>query len=1185
MRRPIGGRIAATMLGAVLLVPGFGAAALQEREDLAYGKPATASTFQDDDKFPGAAVDGDPETRWCASDGSAPQWLQVDLEKPETLTGYRIVWEHDDAPYRYKVEGSADGKAWKLLSDQSRSTERAQVRTQALQARNIRYVRLTATRLDPADWASVFSFQVFGTRPAPPEALTRARKDDGSSILRDVKAPDGFEVTVFAAPPDVRYPTCLAAAPNGEVFVGVDENGSLDAKSGRGRVVRCVDTDDDGKADQFNDFATMDSPRGVVWDAGTLYVLHPPELTAYHDDDGDGTSDRSEALIKGIGFDLNFRGADHTTNGIRLGIDGYLYIAVGDYGFIKAEGKDGTSLQLLGGGVARVRTDGSGLEIVSRGQRNIYDVAIDPYMDLFTRDNTNDGDGWDVRLSHVVPTAHYGYPSLFKRFPEEHLPPLADYGGGSPCGSLYLQEPGLPKEFGDTLYTCEWGRGGIFRHPLERSGAGFKAGQEMFVPMSRPTDMDVDGRGRIFISSWKDGGFNYSKANVGYVVRLKYKDNNTPAFPDLKALTGQELFQGLVAPSAVLRLAAQRELLRRDTSLMSFTRSMLLLAGDASKPLPGRVAAVFTLGLKNGSGSAPFLELAKSTPDLRAFAIKALADMRSADPKADARAISAYLDDPDPRARLQAVIALGRLGQPESAESILPRTADPDPIVAHASIKALVALNAGEACLKALSDPKLAPGASMALQAMHDPDVVSGLIRLIEDSKGSEARKPALKALCRLYFREAPYEGKWWGTRPDTSGPYYNPVTWEGSEAIGKALRSALKQSDEATARWLLAELLKNKVDFEETTALALKLAGQDPALRSSTIDLMSARKDLTFDAIKFLEKVATGDAEPSVRARAIRSLLRHAKQQEARESALRALAPIGLQEEPAPELEAAWLEYARDGRQLRDPAIAIRLAQGSDPGKGVLGYGLLLQLDDNAKAPEAARLEARKAIDRGWERPEAAARLLRAIGLTKAERFAPRIEPFLGGNRMETRKAAQFAARKLDIGPKSPGEPRPMGKPIAATPIEQILAVVLKEKGDASAGAQLFEKQGCVNCHSVTKGQPIKGPYLGDITTRYNRAELTESILKPSAKIAQGFETQKIALNSGLIYEGFVVRESGEELEMRNSAGAVTIIPKAEIEERGKSEVSVMPQGLLDPLTPEDLASILAYLESLKGT
>ncbi|MHC5544892.1 DUF7133 domain-containing protein, partial [Singulisphaera rosea] len=251
-----------------------------------------------------------------------------------------------------------------------------------------------------------------------------------------------------------------------------DENGSIDAKGGRGRVVRCLDDDGDGKADRFNVFATMDSPRGLIVDGKTLYVLHPPDLTAYHDDNGDGVADRSEDLVKGIGFDLKFRGADHTTNGIRLGIDGWIYVAVGDYGFLKAQGKDGGPLQFRGGGVVRVRTDGTGLEIYSRGQRNIYDVAIDPSMNIFTRDNTNDGGGWDVRLSQIIPTGQYGYPSLFTRFADETVRPLADYGGGSPTGSLYLQDPAYPKGYDDTLYTCEWGRNAVFRHPLEPKGAG-----------------------------------------------------------------------------------------------------------------------------------------------------------------------------------------------------------------------------------------------------------------------------------------------------------------------------------------------------------------------------------------------------------------------------------------------------------------------------------------------------------------------------------------------------------------------------------------------------------------------------------------------------------------------------------------------------------------------------------------
>ncbi len=1151
-------------------------------EDLARDRPATASSMQGDDLAPGSAVDGQAATRWCASDGSAPQWLQVDLGGPETLTGCRVVWEHDDAPYFYKVEGSSDGKAWSVLSDQSKGAERKADRSHKFAAQGVRYVRLDITGVADGHWASVCSFEVFGTKPATAVAKGPKKPDD-SSILRDIKGPPGFEVSVFAAPPDVRYPTCLASAPDGEVYVGIDENGSLDAKPNRGRVVRCVDTDGDGKADKFNVFASMDSPRGLIWDAGTLYVLHPPLLSAFIDENGDGVADRSEVLVKGIGFDLKFRGADHTTNGIRLGIDGYIYVAVGDYGFIKAEGKDGPPLQMLGGGIARVRLDGTGLEIVSRGQRNIYDVAIDPRLDLFTRDNTNDGDGWDVRLSHVIPTGHYGYPSLFKRFPDEHVAPLADYGGGSPCGSLYLQEPGFPGAYGDMLYTCEWGRGAVFNHPLTPRGAGFEAKQETFLTIPRPTDMDVDASGRIYVSSWRDGGFTFSRPDIGYVIRVVPPGHQPSSVPDLKGASESALVGFVSSPGAVLRLAAQRELLRRGLTPAS-TRALEAVA-SAEGPLPARVAAIFTL--VQGSGSKSFgalAKLARSTPAVREFALKALADRREDAERVDPKLFEGFASDPDPRVRLQVAIGLGRLGRSASAPTALALSADADPLVSHAASKALVELKAFDACLAALANPAQARGAGLALQSMHDPRVVAGLIRVADRSPSGPTRRLALKALCRLYFAEAPYDGKWWGTRPDTSGPYYKPVTWGWSEAIGQELRSSLKRLDDESGRWLLGEMLRNKVDFEETTAQALKLAADDRALRGSALDLLVARPRLSLDAIRFLEGVALGDPDVPSRAKALRGLIRHQDQQEAREAALKGLAQVGTAEDPAADLVGLWLDYTSDARQGRDASIARKLAEGTDPGRAVLGYGILIQAEASKRAPEGSRLEARRAIEQAWGSPEAAAPLLKAVGLAKLEAYAPKVRGLLADGRTEVRLAAEGAARRLNIAASAtPAKPTTV-KPIAAIPYAAVLAAALKDPGDAALGAQLFEKQSCVNCHGVRKGDPIKGPYLGDVAARYNRSELAESILKPSARIAQGFETQKLALSSGQVYEGFVVREAGDEVELRNSSGAVTVLAKKEIEERNKSDISVMPQGLLDPLTPHDLASILAYLESLKG-
>ena len=58
---------------------------------------------------------------------------------------------------------------------------------------------------------------------------------------------------------------------------------------------------------------------------------------------------------------------------------------MGDYGFVKAIGTDGMKLGHHGGGIVRVRTDGTGLEMYATGTRNVYDVGIDPFMRVFAR--------------------------------------------------------------------------------------------------------------------------------------------------------------------------------------------------------------------------------------------------------------------------------------------------------------------------------------------------------------------------------------------------------------------------------------------------------------------------------------------------------------------------------------------------------------------------------------------------------------------------------------------------------------------------------------------------------------------------------------------------------------------------------------------------------------------------------
>ncbi len=1009
-------------------------------------------------------------------------------------------------------------------------------------------------------------------------------------ILKRITYPPEFEATVFASPPQLSYPIFLSAAPDGTLFVGCDENGSLDQKGDRGRVVMLQDTQGTGRADKITTFARMDSPRGVAWDGSTrtLYVMHPPFLTAYHDDDGTGVAHRQEDLITGLGFPLSARGADHTINGIRLGIDGWIYIACGDYGAALATGRDGRSLSLRGGGILRVRPDGSGLETVVTGTRNILAVAIAPTLDLFTRDNTNDGDDWNDRLSFNPFGAQMGYPTLFRNFPDEIIPTMIDYGGGSPVGSIFIDEPVLPKTWAHGFYSVEWGRNEIDLHPLTRDGATWKADTQKFMSMTRATDLEVDGRGNLYAASLDGATFTYNGPVVGYVVRLHPKNLQAPATPDFKKLTPAQLVENIGSSSAVWRLAAQREFLARGAAAGGPEGLVQVVAQNPN--LGARVAALFTLRQAFGVKAIPLIRTFLVQDDLREYALKAIAD--SANPASVGAEIPVApfleaLKDKNPRVRLQAVTALGRSGRVEVADALLPHTADPDYTVAHITVQALRWLKASEASLLALdkAPPAVRKGALRVLQALHQPEVVQGLISRLATAD-PELRRGVFQALCRLDTREAPYTGlnMWWGTRPDTSGPLYLPVRWESSDTIEAALRGRLEVSTGDEAREQVATLLKTKVSFPGMTELAMARAGKDTGSRLDVIaPLLSPKTPTSPEVVKALTAIAVDPAEDPVhRARALR-MLRGVidKNFDAVAGAIASLArahpePPGATPLPGP-LVSVWEEFTRDAGMGNHIGQFRRLAEHNDPARRIVGSTVLVNLATSTVIKdERIHKESRAAIAALWSNPNASAVLLTVIGTLRAAEFAPQINEQVNSPLVAVAQAARYAQNELGLSGSGSD-----ARLIAALPYEEVVKTAVATRGDAAVGGQLFLQQGCVVCHTVSPKDPPKGPMLGGIATRYNRTELCESILKPSAKIAQGFEPQSFTLKNGDQVDGFVVKEGGDSVEVRNAVGAVTVIEKGDLAKREKLAQSIMPEGLVANLTPVQLSSLLAYLES----
>ena len=836
-------------------------------------------------------------------------------------------------------------------------------------------------------------------------------------LLQQVKTAPGFVATLFAAPPVAMYPTCLTATVQGVVFVCVDANLSLSADKGRGRIVRLVDDNGDGSADRYTTFAEMDSPRGLAFDGRTLYVMHPPNLTAYRDTNGDGVADVSEDLVTGLGFGLEFRGADHGTNGITLGIDGWIYIAVGDYGYVKAVGKDGATISHHGGSVVRVRPDGTGLEIYATGTRNIYDLAVDPFLHVFTRDNTNDGDGWDTRLHYIPPGANMGYPSLYLNFGSEHMPSLADYGSGAGTGGLWVHDPGFPEGFGNTLYTGDWTVNKVLRHPLQTSGASFTIAQETFVDVPHPADMAMDGQSNMFIASLAGGSFNYIGDSVGYVLRVSATGNSARPVDPAK-LGDVALRAMLLGPNASHRLQAQREILRRGgrPGVVDALGAAVL---DRKRPAYARVAAMFTLRQLIGEQSRVTLTLASADPAIRALAIRALAD---GGPTATSQAViqlaQRALADTAPTVQLQAIAALVRLKATGTSAGIVVLTGSNDPAVAHVAVNALVSLHATAAAINGAANgsPAVRRGALRALQQMHDPAVVAALSEM-------PARLDVTLALARLYHREAEWKGDWWGTRPFFAGPYFAGVTWEESPRVAPALKAALLAAGPSDRAVLLDGYVKNRVLPQGAAALFSALVdarspalspivevfvGKDevdgpiaamlipldaisPAMHVAVARLLAAERTINENTLPLARAAALDTKlDSAVRGKLVTGIAQISGRSgyDAAISLLPALNPPAIAGAPPStnDVEVAWRRYVGDRRRQAELDNFIALARTGSASQRTLAFAVLIQNVRGARtAPEIAA-KVRPVLDAAWNDTTMAPRLVDAIAIMRLD-------------------------------------------------------------------------------------------------------------------------------------------------------------------------------------------------------
>jgi len=148
-------------------------------------------------------------------------------------------------------------------------------------------------------------------------------------------------------------------------------------------------------------------------------------------------------------------------------------------------------------------------------------------------------------------------------------------------------------------------------------------------------------------------------------------------------------------------------------------------------------------------------------------------------------------------------------------------------------------------------------------------------------------------------------------------------------------------------------------------------------------------------------------------------------------------------------------------------------------------------------------------------------------------------------------------------------------------------IAELVKLTGDPVKGAAVFRSDAvaCNKCHQV-KGEGIDlGPNLSEIGTKLGRDALYGSILDPSAGISFGFEAWQITFKNGEDAYGLLASETADELAIKAVGGIVTRYKKSDIAHRVQQKLSIMPAGLQQAMSRQELVDLVEYLSSLKGT
>ena len=1068
----------------------------------------------------------------------------------------------------------------------------------------------------------------------PKKAVAMSEGLTPTEAAAAMTVPEGFKVQLSAGEPLVHQPIAFTIDSRGRLWVAEAHTYPNRAKEGEGKdkIIILEDTDGDGTFEKrtvfiegLNLVSGLELGFGGVWVGAAPYLMFIPDRDG--DDVPDGVAREGEkarqgdkererrgdnenkpslslsaspplafpkdvppgatVLLDGFGW----QDTHETLNAFIWGPDGWLYGCHGVFTHSKV-GKPGTKdedRQGLNAGVWRYHPTKHLFEVFAHGTSNPWGVDFDDHGQAFItacviphlwhmvqggRYQRQGGQHFNPYTFEDIKTIadHLHYVGRLQDHAwwghEPHAPTdtLAAGGGHAHAGAMIYLGDNFPPQYRNQIFmhNVHGNRVNVCR--FDRAGSGFvgRRAPDFLIANDhwfRGINLKTGPDGSVYLIDWYDKNACHrtnpeiwDRTN-GRIYNVKY---GSPVAPRQEARSGDQLSAGKDANSSQNANEPSRLVSRSDTATLSDAE--LIQLHSHSNEWQVRMARRLL------QERAAFGKLDAATPGL-------LRKARMANEKGapgtlrllwTLHAIGAITEE-DRLSHLGTIVERAARPPRGNKKKAAPKAAAPE---TQKSLKVIDPFVTGWAIQLELEDGVVSPA---FLQQM---------LELANDDATPVVRLSLASALQRL-----PLEQRWelaeaLLTHGEDAKDHNLPlVMWYGIEPLvvadpAKAISLAKASKIEKVSRFIVRRATATNETINapvEWLASATDVATQQMLLDEMRLALEGRvnvpqpdawtpayDKLLKSDDGAVREKadqlaVAFGDKRILPR---MRTVLADAKQPvEQRMKALDLLVK-GRDTESAPALRAALSEAT-----LRGPAIRA-LATFDDAATSPAILALYAKLNDAEK---------RDAINTLVARPGSAGKLFDAIekgDVPRTDVHAYHVQQLLGF------KDEALAKRITSVW----GEIRATAKDKLELIAKQktVLTASRLKTADLSNGRRLFTKT-CAACH-ILFGE---GGKIGPDITGSNRANLDyvlENVLDPSAIVGKDYRMTILALNDGRVVQGLVQKETDSAVTLRTINDTV-VVAKSDIEERKLSELSLMPEGQLNQLTPDEQRDLIAYL------